>query len=107
MKEIKSPVEEFSGSVILSDPLTFPQVVKWVDASNAADAVENNVAAKRMAWLPGIFACVEEWHIEGIPEDVTPETFPCTPFKAALILTNWLIGEINAIIAGEDTNPNA
>jgi len=107
MKKIVSPVDKFPGTVTICDPMTFPQLVAWVDSSNTADQIEGNMAEKRMAWLPGIFACVEKWELDGLLENVTPENFPSTPFVQVLKLTNWLINEINAVVAGEETNPNA
>lgn len=106
-RTITSPVKRFSGSVVLPDALTYPQLMAWEQALAAAqgDGKSNTEAWSQL--LPGILACVSEWHIAGMPERPTPETFPATPRASALKLLAWLMGEIQTTIKAEDDAPNA
>ena len=121
-KVIESPVKKFPGTVTLFDPLTMPQVVV-IDECLVARGVffeEKEIDGKRAyvlkadafwsgpdtAALKAIFECVDEWNLNGIPEDVTTETFPGSPRNASRELVNWLIKEILDIYRGETEIPN-
>lgn len=52
--------------------------------------------------LPAILQCIEAWHIEGVPEHPTAETFPATPRMSAGKFIAWLASEIGAVISEED-----
>ncbi len=56
--------------------------------------------------LAGIIPCVEEWHIDGLPENVTPDTFPGTPKIASARLISWLINEISELYSEAEQVPN-
>lgn len=100
----ESPVTQFPGYVILPDYLTFPQVFAFEDAIEAAQAhtaEDESIKDWRRyfyAMLPGLLKCVNEWHIAGIPEQPTPETFPATPQMPVAELAGWLIGEVTALL---------
>ena len=98
-KVITSPVKRFSGTVVLSDPLTYPQTFAFEDALAAARALGDDVDAKRIYYelLPGILACVEEWNLEGVPAHPTRDTFPSSPTRSAMQLASWLLGEITRL----------
>ena len=100
-KVIKSPVERFAGTITISDPLTLPQVVAVQDALREADELKaanpNASQAKlHLSLLPGILACVEKVNIPGM-ENVTPETWPGSPYQSSAKLVSWLIEEIIAL----------
>jgi hypothetical protein len=107
-RTITSPVKRFSGTVELADPLTFPQVFAFQDSLDAVKAAEEEGDTYRVnyAALPGIIACVEAWHLEGMPERVTIESFPATPPIAAARLIAWLYGEITKGFQDAETVPN-
>jgi len=109
-KKIESPVDRFPGHVILSDPLTYPQVFAFEDAIKAANEQREkdpeNFGRMFYCWLPGILPCVEEWHIKGIPEHPTQDTFPATPRLAAANLMGWLVGELTVLQVEAEVVPN-
>lgn len=107
-KEIQSPVKRFSGTVVLPDALTFPQYRMFSDAIKEFNASTENRSLKNQLMVPGVLACVSEWHLANIaPEQLTPETFPSTPYIAVNHLLGWLIMAINALIFEADDSPNA
>jgi len=113
MRIIESPVERFKGTVQLSDPLTFPQVIAFQDAIRetmqviSKDGKENVSLAKlHYGLLPGILACVEKWELENIPEKLTADNFPATPMTAAGELVDWLREEITMLVIEAESVPN-
>lgn len=108
-KTITSPVKRYPGTVTLSDPLTFPQAFAFEDALEAVkEARETGSPARiRFALLPGIIACVEEWHLDGFPSKPTLDTFPSTPRKSSAEIIDWLVGEISALYREADEVPLA
>ncbi len=113
-KILTSPVKRFSGTVELSDPLTFPQYMAWSKAVQAASEQRDKLTAITVGYddivtevmLPAILQCIEAWHIAGVPEKPTVETFPATPRMSAGRLIAWLAGEIGAVISEEDEEKN-
>lgn len=107
-KIITSPVKKWPGTVVLSDPLTFPQLFAFEDAINAvregAEGMTNDKADGLL--LPGILACVEEFQLTGFPAHPTFETFPSTPRIASNRLIAWLAKEITALYQEAETVPN-
>jgi hypothetical protein len=101
-------VKRFPGTVTLSDPLTFPQVFAVQDAIAATEEL-GAVTVQRYnhAILPGIFECVEEWALEGFPDNPTVDTFPATPSKASAELIGWLIREVVDLFEDSEPDPNA
>ena len=107
-KVITSPVRKWPGTVTLADPLTFPQFMAWRKAmTNAKELMdEKDVSPMDEAVLPGICACVEEWHLNGQTQ-YTPETFPATPRRASNKLVAWLVDEISSLVTEAEEIPNA
>lgn len=108
MKTIKSPSKKWPGEVVLSDPLTFPQVLKLEDALREAQAAGDNISLTRANYLllPGILACVERFALEGFPEMVTADTFPATPRMESAQLIAWLIAEVMKLYRDAVEIPN-
>lgn len=110
--KIDSPVKRFPGHVILPDFLNIRQVRAFEDALpdlNEAQADENkrvwfSVADEKR--LPVLFMVVSEWHIEGVPEHPTLDTFPMTPLKDAHSLIEWIFAAVRDLWLGETTVPN-
>lgn len=105
---ITSPIKRWPGTVVLSDPLTFPQVFAFEDAIRAVQAEGKDINQSRVDGmiLPGILACVEEWHLENIPEHPTIENFPATPPVSRSRLIAWLIESITELYTEADDVPN-
>ena len=102
-----STVKQFPGYVDIPDRLTYPQFFEWERArERVAVLEESDLMGRTYAFLPGILAIVSEWHIDGIPEKPTQDTFPATPIVPALGLIAWLIGIIGKIIGGVEDSPN-
>lgn len=105
MKTLESPVEYFSGTVVLPDFLTLPQCVAFERAMG--EGKKGGVFSEyHNAVLPAILDCVKEWHIKGIDEHPTVETFPATPKRPSAIFVGWLVDEILKIYIGENQVPN-
>ena len=64
-----------------------------------------SVSDERM--LPLLIDLVQEWHLEGVPDEPTIETIPMTPAKAGHELVSWLSGELFKLYTGETEVPNA
>jgi len=120
-KKIESPVERFSGHVIIADPMTMPQVLAIEESLIKSNVFfddkkdkEGRRFLKRNAMtgmldseaIRGIMPCVEEWHLGNIPENVSAENFPFTPRPASHELIQWLLDEILKIYLGEIEVPN-
>ena len=108
-KTIVSPVKKWPGSVTISDPLNISQAMAFEEAINGAKDSGNpnfTSAAYCHVLLPGIFACVEKWELDGL-EGVTPDTFPGTPKIASASLIAWLTTEISKLYREADEIPNA
>ena len=108
-KTITSPVKRYPGTVVLSDPLTFPQAFAFEDALAAVvEARESGSMGRiRFALLPGILACVEEWHLSGFPEKPALDNFPSTPRQSIASVIDWLVEEITALYREADEVPLA
>lgn len=109
-KVVISPIERFTGSVIIADPLTIPQaqaVEVGMDKPQTDAEGKAFLSAFDNLQLPGIFACVEKWELSNMPENVTLANFPASPRKATHDLINWLYKEILSVYFGEILVPNA
>jgi hypothetical protein len=83
--------------VEIHDPLTYPQVIAFQEAiSEVANMRDSDPSLQQLhfALLPGIFACIKEWNIENLPEDVSPENFPAIPPLKSAEFVDWLREEI-------------
>lgn len=108
-KIVNSPSKHFSGHVVIHDPLTLPMVVEFERALSAARSLDNPTRAEAdAAMLPGLLACVAEWHLDNIaPGQITPDNWPGTPRLESARLVAWLMGVVSAVYAGEVADPNA
>lgn len=110
-KTILSPVGKFSGRVVLSDPLTMPQVMAFEDGMQEARVMDEGkgvLTARRLhTILSAVIPCVEKWELAGLPEVVTPDTFPGTPKMAVAKLIAWIVEEITKLYNEADEIPNA
>jgi hypothetical protein len=94
-KVITSPIKRWPGEVVISDPLTFPQIIALDDAFAAVREHDTLTVDRTDALiLPGVLRCVEEFRLAGFPPNPTYETFPATPRIASAQLIAWLINEI-------------
>lgn len=109
-KRITSPVKRWPGSVTIADPITLPQA-KLIE--NAMRPIESDTGDGRVflstvdeARLPAIFACVEKWELDNLPDDMTLETFPASPRGDSHKLAEWIFRELLAVYFGESVVPN-
>lgn len=100
--------EKHTGHVILPDFLNILQVRKFEDAIGSPTEDDGGrvwVSVPDSKRLPVILEIVQEWHIKGVPDKPTIETFPMTPIKDAHQLVDELFMAIWSIWAGEQV-PN-
>jgi len=103
---ITSPSQRWPGTVTLADPLTFVQYIAWRDTLRAAPDPAADYDRYCLALLPGLCACVEQWNLEGVGQ-LSPDTFPASPRRAADELLSWLVSALRVIITGIDApDPN-
>ena len=124
-KRVEVDVKGWKGSVTFHEPLNMEQVFAIEDAQDSAvDTPDSKFLKKvqevagqevqKVSWsrrsdklfLPPIFKCVEKWEIEGLPQDVTAESFPMTPRGKIHDLIDWLYGQLMTIYSGETDIPN-
>ena len=93
-KQITSPVKKFPGSVILKDPLPFPDFITYEKES--ANASEDGITEgeRELSLFAAVFAVVESWDIK----DFDCENPPATPRTPVIKLLTWLIEEIGKMI---------
>ena len=108
-----SPVKKFPGYVVLPEYLNLRQVRRVESALDGLADIKQPEGGKTLWFgvieenrLPVVLECVQEWHIEGIPEKPTIETFPLTPASDAADLLRWLFEQIRNIWIGETEIPN-
>lgn len=106
-----SPVEKFPGYIVLPDYLILPQVRTFENALSGLENIPQNDGFIRFGVLdehrlPVVLECVQEWHIEGVPENPTVDTFPLTPKRAASDLLKWAFEEVSKVYIGEIEVPN-
>jgi len=124
MKRVESPVERWAGYVILHEPLLYSHIRAIEDAQDAAAETEpssflsivdeNGTITKKLYWLSkldylrltAILPCVVEWHLTGVDDKPTPDTFPMTPRSDSSRLIAWLWDELYKIYNGETEVPN-
>lgn len=120
-KVIKSPVEKWAGNVTFCEPLTAPQVFAIEDALDETAQIESSAFKSSLndnkiemrwqsrynyAYLPAILLCVEEWNLEGFPDNLTRDTFPSIQSNDATILISALFTELMKIYKEENEVPN-
>jgi len=108
MKKVSCPVARYPGYIVLSDPLTFPQSIAVEDAiAQVQEGGEMTVRQYNYALLPALVGCVEEWHLDNMPEVVTAETFPATPAESSALLVSWILEEVIKLYGESEEVPNA
>lgn len=117
-KTVQSPVKRWPGNIVLHDPLTFPQLLAFEQARMAAHQVVTRQGTQLeydAAFLPGLLACVAEWHLRDFPVrangaeplPVTVDTFPTTPRQSSNRLIVALARAIGEIVDEGDEDPPA
>lgn len=108
-KIISSPIKRYPGTVVLADPLTFPQSFAFEDALAEVERLKDagSLSRLRYALLPGLLACVEEWHLASFPERPALDNFPSTPRLPVTQLIDWLVGEVSALYRESEEVPLA
>jgi len=101
-KQIISPVKKFSGSVILKDPLPYPDFIAWEKGFISADEKTDKTHGEIETSLwSGVLAVVEKWELK----DFDPENIPATPRVAILDLLAWIVREVGKMINGVEDIP--
>lgn len=113
-----SPIKQFPGSIRLIDPVVLPAVAKYEQAMLDGRELTREytpeggkfpvglAAANYYATiLPGVFAIVEGFEIEGIPTNPTVESFPYKPKKAAELLVAWLVDTVKQYVEEDNQVP--
>ena len=108
-KVIQSPVAYFAGNIVLPDFLNFNQIKTFWDAMEAGKALgkDAKMADYMHTVLPGIIACVKEWHLEKIDATPDADSFPFAPATVARPLYAWLVDAVHNFVKGESEIPNA
>lgn len=103
---------KYKGHVILPEFLNILQVRKFEDSLgdiNTGQADEENkrvwLSVSDEKRLPVVLDIVSEWHVDGIPDKPTVETFPMTPIAAAHGVIDKIYSGIFEMWTGE-TVPN-
>jgi hypothetical protein len=108
-KVIISPIERFKGSVTIADPLTIPQaqaVEIGIDKPKTDAEGRAFLSAYDNLQLPGVFACVEKWELENMPDNLSIDNFPASPRKDTHDLISWIYKNIFNVYLGEIEIPN-
>jgi len=129
-KILTSPVKKWSGTIVIPDFLTIEQAMKWEESIEGArnllpdvdfEYVDGHIDVSKLKpehleyfnvshslkyhneLVPGIKACVIEWHLENFD----PENFPATPRQSRIDLINWIVSEITKLYKDAEEIPNA
>ena len=105
-KTIQSPVQRFPGSVVLSDPLTYPQALAFEESyANALEVKEREGTQTEyeVALWPGLSKCIEKCDVKGI--DINRP--PASPRGKVAEFVAWLFTEILEVYIGDTEDPNA
>ena len=101
----ESPVKRWPGYVLLADYMSYPQLISW---KNDLERINEPGVAGDNTRLFGVMLnsaieIVAEWHIDGLPEKMTLNTFPASNSLAAWItnVVTELYQETNREIESE------
>jgi len=100
-KQIISPVKKFPGSVILKDPLPYPDFITWEKGLTSAKADGITEGEREVCFMKAISAVIEKWDLENFD----PDNPPATPRTPVLKILTWLIDEIGKMINGVEDIP--
>jgi len=92
-----SPVKTYPGYIVLPDYFGWEELDAW-DEHMAKAAEEERWAAQKKHHEHAALAVVQEWHIEGLPEN--PDKLPAN--KAGAKLMGWIIGIVSVMINKDD-----
>ena len=102
MRVITCPVQRWTGTAQLSDPMTVMQVAVIERAISAAQKLDDPTKAEvEAALLPALLACVDKFSLANLPERMTIDNWPGTPRLDSVRLFDWLLGEVMRIYRGE------
>ena len=102
MKTITSPVKKFPGTVVIKDPLPYPDYIAWEKGLlSEDDKAEITQGEVEQALWSGVLAVVEKWELKNFD----PENLPATPRVAVLNLLAWIVKEIGLIINEVEESP--
>jgi len=99
---------KWKGEVIFYDPLTMQQEAAWeVAMSNFRKAIDDGlgISSFNLAQIPGVLECVSEWHLDGLPERMTIDSFSKLPRTERNHLLSFLVTEISKVYKSDD-DPN-
>jgi hypothetical protein len=103
-RSVQSPVERWPGAIVVSDPLTLPQVAALERSiANIGALVDPTQAEIELALLPGILSCVQSHTLQGLPNTLTADNFPGTPRPDAIALLDAISKTVLAIYKNEQT----
>lgn len=108
-KIIPSPVKELPGELVVSDPLTYPQLLEWREklsefvARAANERSDGIITECEHAW-PAVFAVAEKITVKGF-ESMDPDKIPAAPRKQIDELLSHFIRELRIYISGEQKIP--
>lgn len=90
-RKFESPVERWPGHIVVSDPMLLPQSIAWRVALREAQALDDNASTEEWSQilLPAAWLCLDEWEIEGVPQDITK--IEATPTDEFHEFTRWLM----------------
>ena len=105
---ITSPVQEFPGTVTISEPVLYPQYLQYRRLMVESDQAHTDgrfVDQEIAAW-GALVACIETFDVPGF-ESNDPTQFPASPRRAVIDLLQFIVGEVRKVIVGEEHIPNA
>ena len=101
LREIDCPLPKWPGKIHVISYLPFPALIQFEKAAKEMKkGTEFSLQAMYDHMVPVLCSIVQKWEIRGLPETVTPETFPGNSD-----LLNWIVGEISKMI-GEGAAPD-
>lgn len=105
-RTVTSPSTRWPGSVTLSDPLTYPQLIVWYKAVSEASKTsqDGSPVESDYAILRGVYTVVEKWDLQNWTA-TSPDNFPATPRKYVIEMVSWLIDSINALVDEAEALP--
>lgn len=106
-------ITAWPGYVILPDALNYPQLLAWHDAIDEMADVQDDLTWTAAAANPrtaqyivkALCSIVREWHLTGLPERVSVESFPATPRVQSALLVAWLGSVLGAMFNGSQETP--
>ena len=100
-KIVKSPVKKWPGTITITNPLSFPQVIAIEDAIQQARELGEGISIGKYhsVLLDAFLDCVSDWNLEGLENPPVP--FPATPRLESTKLTAFIIDEVMKLFNDE------